>query len=80
LAVIGVAVIDEATLTATKMLIESPEVRLASVQVMFPVAPTAGVVQVQPAGGEIEEKVVLAGTASRKLIPVAVAGPLFVIV
>jgi hypothetical protein len=55
-----------------------PEVSEARAQETVPVPPTAGVVQVQPLGVETERKVVLAGTASVRVTPIAVAGPLFV--
>jgi hypothetical protein len=79
-AVIGVAMILEATFTTTRMAADVFAAKLGSVQVTFPVAPTAGVVHVHPAGAETEANVVLVGTASRKLTDVAAAGPLFVIV
>jgi|ERR1700677_19835 hypothetical protein len=79
-AVIVVAAIEDATFTTTIMLADAPEARLASVQVTVPVAPTAGVVQVQPAGAEIDAKVVLVGTTSVKTAFVELAGPLFVTV
>ena len=79
-AVIVVAAIEEATFTTTIMLADAPEAKLASVQVTVPVAPTAGVVQVQPAGAEIEANVVFVGTTSVKVAFVELAGPLFVTV
>jgi hypothetical protein len=79
-AVIVVAAIEEATFTTTIMLEDAPEAKLASVQVTVPVAPTAGVVQVQPAGAEIEANVVFVGTTSVKVAFVELAGPLFVTV
>jgi hypothetical protein len=79
-AVIGVAVILGATLTTTTMAADVFAARLGSVQVTLPVAPTAGLVHVQPAGAETEANVALVGTASRKLTVVAAEGPLLVIV
>jgi hypothetical protein len=80
-AVMVVAATVEVTFTTTIMFATAPEARLAGpVQVTLPVAPTAGVVQDQPTGMEIEAKVVLVGTASTKVTPVAAAGPLFVTV
>jgi hypothetical protein len=79
-AVIGVAVILGATLTTTMMAADVFAARLGSVQVTLPVAPTAGLVHVQPAGAETEANVALVGTASRKLTVVAAEGPLLVIV
>jgi hypothetical protein len=69
-----------ATLTTTTMFAEAPTARLGSVQVTFPVEPTAGVVQVQPAGAKTDWNVVFSGVASVKLTVVAAAGPLFVTV
>lgn len=80
-AVIVVAASVDGIFTATIMFADAPEARLLGpAQLTFPVAPTAGVVHVQPAGIEMEANVVLVGTASRKLTPVAAAGPLFVTV
>jgi hypothetical protein len=75
-AVIEAAVIVAATFTTTSMFAEEPEAMLAETQLIVPVAPTAGVVQVHPAGGEIDAKVVLVGTASVKVKLEAVPGPL----
>ena len=79
-AVMVVAAIEDATFTTTIILAEAPEAKLASVQVTVPVAPTAGVVQIQPAGAEMDAKVVLVGTTSVKVAFVELAGPLFVTV
>lgn len=79
-AVMVVAGTVGATFTTTMMSADAPEARLGSVQVTLPVAPTAGVVHVQPTGAETEANVVLVGTASRKLTVEAAAGPLFVTV
>src|SRR5579871_329138 len=79
-AVMEAAATVGARLTTMMMSVEAPEGTLGLVQLMLPVPPTAGVVQAHPAGIEIEENVVLAGTASVKLAPVAVPGPLLVIV
>jgi len=71
----------EGTFTTTTISAEDPELRLEpSVQFTVPVAPTAGVVQVQPAGASTDWKVVFVGVASLKAAPVAAAGPLFVTV
>ncbi len=56
----------------------APDASEGMVQEMLPVAPTAGVVQVQVPGFVREKKVVLVGTASVKLTVVAVDGPLLV--
>lgn len=55
-----------------------PAARVAMLQLTVPVAPTAGVVQVQVPGLARETKVVFVGIASVKVTVVAVAGPLFV--
>lgn len=53
--------------------------RLAMVQLIVPVPPTAGTVpQTQPAGGVIDWKVVFGGVFCVKLTVVAAAGPLLV--
>ena len=78
-AVIGVAKTVDAVFTTTMMFADALRARLGLVQVTLPVPPTAGVVQVQPAGAETEANVVLAGTGSRKLTPLAAPGPLLVI-
>lgn len=77
-AVIDAAVTVDARLTTTMMSADVPEAMLGFVQVTLPVAPTAGVVQVQPTGAETEAKVVLGGVASMNWALVAAAGPLFV--
>src|ERR1700733_3375921 len=49
---------------------------LLSVQVMVPVPPTAGVTQVQPAGGVMDWKLVLGGVVCVNVAPIAAtAGP-----
>ena len=69
------------TFTCTlKVATAAPLATNGLVQVMFPDAPTAGVVQAQPAAGVIEKKVVLAGTASLKTALTAASGPLLVTV
>ncbi|MFZ0320032.1 MAG: hypothetical protein WAL56_12990 [Candidatus Sulfotelmatobacter sp.] len=79
-AVIVVAVTVDARFTTTMMSADAPDAKLGSVHVTFPVAPTAGVVQVQPAGADTEANVALVGTASRKLTTAAEDGPLLVTV
>src|SRR5271165_2651882 len=79
-AVIEVAVTLGARFTTTMMLAEALAAKVGSLHVMLPVPPTAGDVQVQPAGAETETNVVLVGTACRKLTAEADAGPLFVTV
>jgi hypothetical protein len=78
-AVIGPTVTVDGTFNTTTMSAEVPEPRFAlSVQVMVPVAPTAGVVHVHPAGASTDWNVVFAGVAWVSETPVAAAGPLFV--
>lgn len=79
-AVIEVAVTLGARFTATMMVADALAAKVGSLQVTLPVPPTAGAVQVQPAGAETETNVVLVGTASRKLTAEAGPGPLFVTV
>ena len=80
-AVIRPAAVAGGTLTTTTIFAEVPAGRLAeSVQLIVPVPPTAGVVQLHPAGASTDSKVVFGGVASVKLTPVAAAAPLFVIV
>lgn len=55
-----------------------PGAKLASVQVMRPVPPTAGVMQSQPTGNTIDWKVVLGGVLSVRRAAVAVLGPALV--
>lgn len=76
--IVPIATLD-GTLSTTTMSAVFPELRFAvSVQVIVPVPPTAGVVQLQPAGADADWNVVFVGVASVKLTPVAAAGPLFV--
>jgi hypothetical protein len=79
-AVMEATATEGARFTITIMSAELPDGRLAAEQVTLPVPPTAGVVQVQPAGAETDAKVVFAGVASRKVGAVAAAGPLLVMV
>ena len=78
-AVIDAATTEDATFTTTTISADAPEAKLGSVQVTLPVPPTAGVVHDQPAGTEMEAKVVFVGTASRKVAGAA-AGPLLMTV
>ena len=71
---------DDATFTTTMISADAPAARLGSTQDTLPVPPTGGVVHDQPAGTEMEAKVVLAGTASSKVAATAAAGPLLVTV
>jgi hypothetical protein len=71
----------EGTFSTTTMSAEVPAARFAvSLHVTVPVAPTAGVVQVHPAGASTDWNVVFTGVASVNATPVAAAGPLFVTV
>ena len=79
-AVIEATVTLAARFTTTMMFADAPKAKVGSLQVTFPVPPTAGAVQVQPVGTETETNVVLLGTASRKLTAEAGPGPLFVTV
>ena len=53
---------------------------VATVHVMFPVAPTAGKTHAHPAGETAEKNVVFAGTAWVKLTVAALLGPRLVTV
>jgi hypothetical protein len=76
--IVPMATLD-GTLSTTTMSADVPELKLpVSLHVMVPVAPTAGVVQVQPAGADTDWKVVFVGVASVKVAPLATAGPLLV--
>src|SRR5579864_3565436 len=79
-AVIVVGATLAGTFTTTIMSADAPEARLGSLQVTVPVAPTAGVVQVHPAGAITDWNVVFVGVASVKTTPDDAAGPLFVMV
>jgi hypothetical protein len=69
------------TLTTSGKLAPAPEATEGFVQLTVPAAPTAGVVQVQPAGtGAKDTKVVFVGMTSVNEAPVATAGPLLVTV
>src|SRR5208282_268422 len=74
-AVIEATVTLAGTFNTTTIFAVSPTAKLGSVQVTFPVPPTAGVVQVHPAGASTDWYVVFAGVASVKLAAVAAAGP-----
>ena len=70
-----------ATLTMTGKVAMFPGAILEIVQVIVPVPPTAGVVQLQPAGSGVSDtKVVLDGTASVNWTPAATLSPLLVTV
>jgi len=66
------------TVTATVKVPFVPAAKTGFVQLMFPVAPTAGVVQVQPAAATMELKVVFAGIVSLKTAFTASNAPPFV--
>lgn len=80
LAVMEAAVTVAGTLTTTMMSAAEPAVKLVALQVIVPVAPTAGVVHVHPEGAMTDSNVVLVGVASVKTTADEVAGPLFVMV
>jgi len=78
-AVIGPEVTVEGTFNTTTMSADVPAPRFAlSVQVMVPAVPTAGVVQVHPAGASTDWNVVFAGVAWVNETLAADAGPLLV--
>jgi hypothetical protein len=79
-AVIEPAASVDGTFTTTTMSAVAFTPSVGSVQLTFPVLPTAGVVQVQPAGASTDSNVVFSGVASVKLTAEAAAGPLLVIV
>lgn len=79
-AVIVAAVTVAGTFTTMMMSAEDAVATDGLVQVIVPVAPTAGVVQVHPGADVMDWNVVFVGVASVKVAPDAVAGPLFVIV
>ncbi len=54
----------------------SPAVKFGLVQVTVPVPPTAGVVQVQPAGESSETNVIPAGIGSETAVAAASSGPM----
>jgi hypothetical protein len=69
---------DALTLTTSGKVRLLPAVKVVIVQLMVPVPPTAGIIQVQPAGGVNEEKVVPEGNVSCMLTLLAFPGPLLV--
>lgn len=79
-AVIVLAVTVEGTFRTITMLAESVDASDGTLQVIVPDDPTAGVVQVHPAGGEIDWNVVFVGVASVNTTAEDAAGPLFVMV
>src|SRR5882762_6554138 len=72
----GVVVV--ATCTTRGKLAVAPEASEPIVQVIVPALPTAGVVQLQPAGVGMDTNVVPVGITSVNVRVVAVAGPLLV--
>src|SRR5579864_6970432 len=77
-AVIVVGATLAGTFTTTMMSAEALEARLGSLHVTVPVVPTAGVVQVHPAGAITDWNVVFVGVASVKTTLEDAAGPLLV--
>ena len=65
--------------TTTENVPTAPAATLGLVQLIVPVAPTAGVVHVHPVGGVMDWNVVLVGTVSVKVAVVQALGPLLVI-
>ena len=65
----------EFTFTVTTKFAVAAAFRVAMVQVIAPVPPTAGVVHDQPAGVGSETKVVLAGVVPENVTVVAMPGP-----
>jgi hypothetical protein len=63
---------------STSVKVDDPTAKLALVQVIVPVPPTAGVVQDHPVGCVIDWKVVFGGVVSVITAVVATLGPLFV--
>ncbi len=63
------------TLTTRVKTAVAPELKLEFVQVIVPVAPTAGLVQDQPVGAVIDLKVVFVGTVSVRVTLLAALGP-----
>jgi hypothetical protein len=80
-AVIGLVATVEGMFNTTTMSADVPAGRLElSLQLIVPLAPTAGLVHVHPAGASTDWKVVFAGVASVNATPAAAAGPLLVTV
>jgi len=71
---------DPGTFTTSVKLAVALAAKLAVLQWTFPVLPTAGVVQFQPAGTESDWKVVAVGMVSSSTAVVAALGPLLVTV
>ena len=69
-----------ASTATTRVNAELPTAKLACVQSTVPLAPTAGVVQLQPAGDVKDTKLVPTGRASLHAADVAAFGPLLVAV
>src|SRR5271165_2192796 len=70
--------VPAATCNTSCTLTLDPAATLAVVQVIVPVPPTGGVVQVVPGGAEIDWNVVLAGVVSVRVAFVAALLPVFV--
>src|SRR4051812_28978314 len=74
------AAVPALTFTESGMLTEAPEASVEPLQLMTPVPPTAGVIQVQPAGGVIDWNVVFGGVLMVYVGTLAVKLPRFEIV
>src|SRR2546423_15302158 len=71
--------VTEVLTRTTRVKTAEPTAKLAFVQLIAPVPPTAGCVgQVHPAGAVIDLKVVFVGTVSERTALAAVSGPLLV--
>src|SRR5271169_1188388 len=71
--------VPEFTLTTIEKVAAVLAAWLSVVQITFPVFPEPGPMQVQPAGAEMENRVVFAGMASTRVELSAALGPLLVI-
>src|SRR5437879_1830349 len=75
LAIVLLSAVSDLTCTAMLILALAPEASDGLVQVTGPFVPTAGEVQVHPAGAVTDWNVVCAGSASVKLKSAAAFGP-----
>src|SRR5688572_5761013 len=76
---LSVPVADGAIVTVNVNVALAPLARFAAAHEMVPLAPTAGVVQVKPAGASSELKRSEAGSTSLSVTPAAAAGPALLI-
>src|SRR2546430_686384 len=75
LAIVLLSAVSDLTCTAMLILAVAPEASDGLVQVTVPFVPTAGEVQVHPAGAVTDWNVVCAGSASPTLTLAAALGP-----